>query len=253
MSLLTSTKIQRYVYLESIASTNDYLLEYLSKSKPLTCICAYSFNQTNGKGQIGRKWFSDSQKNISLSLLVHFNKLPVDQHYLLNKSICLSLLSYISELLPGQKLKIKWPNDIYLEDKKIAGLLIQNQLRSQTISNSIIGIGFNLNQNVFPAELPYAVSILQATGKSNNLIQTTLDLANKFLEQLDSNLMDPIQVENIYHTQLYGLNEIKDYRVPGEKTAFEAIVRGVSKEGKLVLEKGSELLQFSHGDIELVL
>ena len=188
-----------------------------------------------------------------MSLLVHFDNMPVDQHYFLNKSICLSLLSYISEILPGKRLKIKWPNDIYLEDKNIAGLLIQNQLRSQSISNSVIGIGLNLNQDVFPNELPHAISVYQATGKTFNLIQTTMDLGNKFLMQLDSNLTDPVQVENIYHKQLFGLNEIRMYRIPGETDSFEAIVRGVSKEGKLILEKNSKTLEFSNGEIELVL
>lgn len=187
-----------------------------------------------------------------MSLLLKFADLPVHQHYHLNKSICLSLLSFVSDLLPARDLKIKWPNDIYFKDKKIAGLLIQNQLKSQSIQNTIIGIGLNVNQDSFPEELAHASSVFQISGSPLNLFETTIDLVNKFMMQLDINLLDPVQVENIYHKQLYALNKKRQFRISQEEDSFEGIIRGVSKDGKLQLEANGTMLQFSNGEVELI-
>jgi len=128
--------------------------------------------------------------------------------------------------------------------------LIQNQLRGQLIQNSIIGIGFNVNQEVFPEDLPNAISLYQKTGEFFNLLDLTLKLSKSFLEDLEQNLNASEQTERQYLNNLYGLNELNSFK-SADGNSFDAYVRGVSKDGKLQLDTGTKIREFLHGEVEL--
>jgi len=141
------------VYHESIHSTNSLMYDEVSNTPDLNeGYVIRTDYQTSGRGQIGNTWESKSGKNL----------LAEDQ-FLVSKIICLSLVELLNEY-DLEKVRIKWPNDIYVGDKKIAGILIQNMLQGKQIKASIIGIGLNVNQEFFESEAPNPTSLKLRIG-----------------------------------------------------------------------------------------
>lgn len=215
-------------------------------------MCVYTFNQTQGRGQIGRFWYSGSEKNISLSYLIHFREIPVSSHFSLNMAICLTLRDFIAGFVPEQELKAKWPNDIYINNKKIAGLLIQNQLRNKSIVSSIIGVGLNVNEKSFPDQLAHATSLYQQTNTDYKLISMIKDMSVFFLARLEYYLSDYSELKENYIKALWGLDEehcFKDLQTE----SFKGIIRGVNTEGKLIVESVYGIQSYNNHEIELIL
>lgn len=215
-------------------------------------MCVYTFNQTQGRGQIGRFWYSGREKNISLSYLIHFMDIPVSRHFYLNMAICLSLRDFISKLVADHEVKAKWPNDIYINNKKLAGLLIQNQLRNKSIVNSIIGIGLNVNEDTIPESLPHATSLYLQSGTEYNLISVIQDLSAFFPKRVQYYLSDYSALEANYIQALWGLNEEHSFK-DLQNVCFKGFIRGVNTEGKLIVESLYGIRSYNNHEIELVL
>ncbi|MBT8190262.1 MAG: biotin--[acetyl-CoA-carboxylase] ligase, partial [Bacteroidia bacterium] len=122
---MNSIKVSKYIYLPKTESTNQYAQELVSKSNPDDHYCIYTDNQTHGKGQFGRIWYSEPGKNLTASFIVRL-KHPVLHQFDLNMIFGLSVISLVKEILPDEKMTIKWPNDIYINNNKLGGILIQN-------------------------------------------------------------------------------------------------------------------------------
>ena len=123
--------------------------------------------QTAGRGQVGNSWESQDGKNLLISLLHRPMGLDVGLQFYVSMSVSLAIIDVVGPLLPSnvrRSLKIKWPNDIYVAQQKLAGILIENRLSGRTISDVIIGIGLNVNQRVFCSDAPNPVSIVNLTG-----------------------------------------------------------------------------------------
>src|SRR5690606_16121061 len=151
---------QNLITLKRVSSTNDYLKQELSKSTPFnegTVIMAEE--QTAGKGQKGSKWISDPGKNLTFSLLLKPTFLSPVHQFDLNIAVCVSIFETLFPLM-GNQVKMKWPNDIFVNDKKLGGILIENILQGNSWKESIIGIGINVNQEDF-GDLENACSIKQ--------------------------------------------------------------------------------------------
>lgn len=243
--------IQKYIYLASVASTNDFLIKYSAKNNPSHNICVYSFNQVGGKGQFGRKWFSDRDKNISLSYLLHFSKLPAKDHFVLNKSISLAFLDFFKNHTESSHLKIKWPNDIYYNNKKIGGLLVQNQIKGQLISQSIIGLGFNINQKKFPKTLKCATSLLLETGQQINITRISYSLSSYFPARLMYYLNNTVARDSSYQEQLYGLGQPLSFK-DNNGELFTGTIEGVEETGRLIIKQNGERRHFNHGEIHFL-
>ena len=160
MDTIENTLFLGKVHLQfpTLDSTNRYALNLISKSNPSEGTLISTDNQSAGRGQIGSKWESEAGKNLTLSIILYPQFLIPSQQFLLNQAISLGLYDFLSSYLP-KGLKIKWPNDLYVEDRKIAGILLQNTLSSQKIQSSVAGLGTNINQTVFSKELPNASSL----------------------------------------------------------------------------------------------
>ncbi len=252
MNKLGSTKAQNYIYLRSVASTNAFLSDYISKNKPSEHICAYTYQQTEGKGQIGRKWFSDINKNLSLSYFLPWPNIPVKDHFTLNMMICLSVLRSLEEIFELCDLKLKWPNDIYYKNKKLAGLLIQNQITSKSIASSIIGLGLNLNQQHFPEDLPFAISLTQITGTEFGLLESMFRFEHSFFLSLNNLLGKWSSVYKQYLDKLFGLGERRIF-LDRNKNSFEGIIIGINEDGKLMVECNNQMHLFNHRDIQFII
>lgn len=161
------------IWLDSVDSTNDYVRRHIDTFDNLSVVSALS--QVNGKGQGDHRWHSEHGANLLFSILVKDPAIRITEQ----KVISDSTASCIVELLfrHGIEAWVKPPNDIWVGSKKICGVLIEHSLRAGRISWSIIGIGINVNQTVFPEELPNPTSIALESGKTD-----VKDLLTEFME-----------------------------------------------------------------------
>ena len=148
------------IWLDSAESTNRTLRERLGEYDNLSVVAAVE--QTAGRGQGTHTWYSTKGLNLTFSILFNPHELPTDEILLITCATTLGIRDYLLE--KGVEARIKWPNDIWVEDKKICGILIENILEGKLIRHSIIGIGLNLNEEHWPEELPNLVSLKQLTG-----------------------------------------------------------------------------------------
>src|SRR5215470_8992785 len=150
------------------ASTNLFLKELLNKHplKEWTIIVAET--QTAGRGQMGNYWESEPSKNITCSILIYPHFLSIKQQFLLSEIVAIGLKETLAKYVK-QDITIKWPNDLYFEKRKLAGILIENELINQKFSCSIVGIGLNVNQQIFKSDAPNPVSLKQITGMETDI------------------------------------------------------------------------------------
>ncbi len=222
-------------YYETLPSTNILALEMLAKQKSLgegTVIT--TFSQSDGRGQMNNQWESEAHKNISLSVVLKPNFLPLESFFLLNQAISLGVYDFV-RLFIKENVKIKWPNDIYVADKKIAGILIQNTIQYRAFQHSVIGIGINVNQAIFRSDAPNPTSIFLENGKEVSL-WSAVDYLCKYLEnrylQLKSEQFDMLRED--YHAELYRINEWHTYQADG--VDFEGKIKAVADNGQLQIE-----------------
>ncbi|MGZ3776276.1 MAG: biotin--[acetyl-CoA-carboxylase] ligase [Bacteroidia bacterium] len=242
---------QNLITIQHVDSTNNLLKELTSKSKPVpegTVIMADS--QYAGRGQQQNRWHSEPGKNLTFSLLLKPSFLSISMQFDLTRTVSLGIINALEPFL-GEKLKIKWPNDIYYGDKKLGGILIENVVQGSQIKNSVIGIGLNINQQLFPLEIPNAVSIKQILHKDYDL-KFILSEICKNIEavylSLKSGRYDAVR--NAYKERLYRLNEKKYYR--SQERVFEGRITGVTDEGLLVMDTDDGEGKYNLKEIEFL-
>ena len=197
--------------------------------------------QTAGRGQRGNSWESQPGLNLTFSLVLEPVFLPAEQQFLLSETICLSITDTLQEI--GIEARIKWPNDIYIGDRKAVGILIENDLCGMTLQRSIAGIGINVNQTTFSPGIPNPVSLCRVAGREldrENLMEVLcakLRERYRMLEQGDVALL-----QRDYHSCLYRLNLPARYALPnGEQ--FQGTIRRVAPTGELFVEHENGTLE----------
>jgi BirA family transcriptional regulator, biotin operon repressor / biotin---[acetyl-CoA-carboxylase] ligase len=239
---------QNLIFLKSVDSTNSYAAELLRQNKQQEGTVVCSFNQTSGRGQRGNFWQVEPNKNATFSVIYYPVFLKPDEQFMLTKAISVGLAGLVTELLncieKKYKVNIKWPNDIYVDEKKIAGILIENTLADGFIKSSIIGIGLNVNQTVF-SDISNATSLAQLSGENYHL-ENVVEKSCKYIEalylQLKAGKIESINKE--YLNYLYQLGEVKKY-VLSDGTDIQGKITGVSKEGYLQISlSAGEQVQF---------
>jgi BirA family biotin operon repressor/biotin-[acetyl-CoA-carboxylase] ligase len=239
-------------HFEQLPSTNAYATDFITKNKPSEGTVISASNQTAGRGQHGRIWESSANQNLTLSIILFPTFLLPKHQFWLNQAIALGVRDFIGEN-GNKKVWIKWPNDIYIEDKKVAGILIQNAISGSSITNSIIGIGININQSEFGFEgNQRATSLFLATQKIQNLDSLRQELfwhiETRYL-QLKRNDIHKIQSD--YMDVLYQYQERKEYELPtGER--FIGMIEGIAPNGQLVINKDGILLKFNIKEVRFL-
>lgn len=236
--------------LETTNSTNTYLKKLIEKKKSVnensisfdipefyTVSCNF---QTDGRGQKENSWFSDSGKNILLSTLIYPN-IDADKQFYVNMAITLGILEFCKKTISYKGFSIKWPNDIYYNDQKIGGVLIEHTIVSNKILYSIVGIGLNINQVSFPENIPNPVSAIQICGNSFSIdwsIRTLLSSINKCYTE---RLTDLGELKKEFIDKLYRINKPHPYVYQGETTW--ATITDVNQYGMLCLKtaQGEEI------------
>lgn len=231
---------------KTLDSTNNFAKTLINQKSATHGTLVQTDFQSAGKGQKGNTWIGNSYENIYVSFIYHFEALEAIDFFSLNRLSCLSILKMLNQF-SDKIFHIKWPNDIYFGQEKIAGTLIENVISEKQIKSSIIGIGINVNQNNFPKEIN-ANSLSQIENKPFNIYEMINGLAISMEENYSLLINKDSSLELDYHNALYRLNE-KQRFILNEKSQ-EAIVRGVDKFGRLKLELNGETRAFDHHEVK---
>ena len=221
------------IHISETNSTNNYLQSLCSKQKVEELTVVVADFQTSGRGQRGNSWESDSGKNLLFSIVIFPEFLEARRQFLISQIISLAIKEELDTYTTD--ISIKWPNDIYWKEKKICGMLIENDLMGRNISQSIAGIGININQETFHSSAPNPVSLRQITGKEFDLFEILKSIVLRI--QSYYSLLKKGNTESIvcqYEMSLFrkeGMHRFKDAN--GE---FLARIIRVEPEGRLILE-----------------
>ena len=235
-------------YTKQTHSTNVLLWEMIrEKSLPEGFVVQTDF-QTAGKGQIGNSWESEAGRNLLFSMVLYPQRVTVDNQFLLSQLVSLGIKEALDEYTDG--ITVKWPNDIYWNDKKLVGILIENSLQGTKIKSSVIGIGLNVNQKVFVSNAPNPVSLLRITGKRQNR-KLLLTKIRQNIQKLYTELsVTKIRAE--YAEALYRKDGFYAYRANNE--TFQAKIISVHPDGQLELEtEAGERKGFYFKEVSFVL
>lgn len=226
------------LFLPEVESTNTYAMNLLRNVNPIEGTVVHTNHQTKGKGQRGATWTSEIGQNITASILLKPQFLSINQAFYLSKISALALYDVLTDILPISQydIKIKWPNDILVNRRKIAGVLIENNFLTHSIQYSVIGIGCNINQHNFNAFERNAVSLKMLTDQDFDrdiileMICRNLEKWYLKLKELKLDLID-----KSYLNSLFGMGQELEFE-DLNGILFKAKVNGVSNAGKLILE-----------------
>jgi len=216
-------------YIQSVNSTNILLAKLLHESDfPEGFVVCANF-QTMGRGQQGNSWESEKNKNLLFSLLLYPKHIPINEQFLISQIVSIGIKRVLDKY--ADNISIKWPNDIFWNDRKIAGILIENSLQGNCIKNSIVGIGLNVNQIAFQ-HAPNAVSLKQITKKSCS--------RKKILQEIRENILDIHHCQDAetirteYMQMLHRKSGYFSYSAQNEN--FEAKITQIYPDGRLELQ-----------------
>jgi BirA family biotin operon repressor/biotin-[acetyl-CoA-carboxylase] ligase len=248
-----------FIELQSVDSTNNYALGLVHAGMAQHGMAIFGHEQVAGKGQRGRVWSTEKNANIQLSIVVDPCPLAVTDQFRL--SMCAALAIHeIFKNYAGDETRIKWPNDLYWQDRKAGGVLIESVVTGEqaTIGNpqsaihnwkwAVIGIGININQTSFPSELPNPVSLKQITGKHFDTVELAKELCGLMDKYFRLLLNDGFNtIHELYNLSLYK----KDQKVKLKKNTrvFEATIQSVLASGQLVVQHAIEE-EFNVGEVE---
>ncbi len=250
-SIKTSDWLKRCHKLDQVDSTNTHALREVKEGKPSEGTFYATSFQTNGQGQRDKFWHSERDKNALVSFVYYPVFLAAKDGFLLNMAVCLSVVDVVESLV-SQPAFIKWPNDVYVGNAKIAGILIQNQLLGNTIDTSIIGIGINVNQVDFPDHLANPTSIAKVSNRQVDVDDVLKRLAaslDRFYALLKRG--EEEELFGQYHARLY-LRD-RDARFLIGKDIRDGRIRHIEKDGHIVIDFGNEVRKFNHGEIEFLI
>lgn len=238
----------KLIHLERVGSTNLHASDLLSGKLVTGPTIVVADFQTEGKGQGNNHWESVASQNLLFSLIVFPLKIKAKEQFYISKIAAIAIHDAISEHITH--VKIKWPNDILVNKLKISGILIENTLKSDLISTSVIGIGVNVNQVDFTVP---ATSFKRETGReydSKTLLNNFLNTFHYWFEILLSRDFAQIDIE--YYKNLFGFQEWLRFSWGGIE--FEAFVEGIEADGYLVLKaRDGKIFKFGFREVEFLI
>lgn len=241
-------------HLKEVPSTNSYLSELCKKGEVKEYQTVIAENQTAGKGQRGNSWESESGKNLTFSMVIYPTALEAKNHFLISMIAAYTVVETLNNYT--NDFSIKWPNDIYWRDKKIGGILIENEWEASYVTQSIIGIGLNVNQKQFHSDAPNPVSLCQILNTEINLTELYDKLLSNLMKSyivLDKDFLTTDY--SIYHLYLKYLYRKKGFhRYRDQAGEFLAQIQTVEKSGHLVLKDQNETLRrYAFKEVEFIL
>jgi BirA family biotin operon repressor/biotin-[acetyl-CoA-carboxylase] ligase len=225
------------IELDITDSTNEYSKKLVKEGDVEEGTVILADFQTKGKGQKDGYWESEKGKNLTLSIILFPNFLYIQKQFFLSMSISLGILEFLSRL--SVKSKIKWPNDIYIKNKKVAGILIENSIKRNIIANSIIGIGININQTEFASSAPNPTSLSLELNKTFDIKSTfnlLISCLNKYIKLLYNSQYKKIKYR--YRKNLFLVNKKTCFTDINGK--FDGRIIDVEESGVLLIKTDSK-------------
>lgn len=226
-------------YLDTIDSTSTELRRRMSVEELSHSYCISADFQTAGHGQATNRWESEEGKNLLFSLLLRPTIIPAAEQFIITELVTLAIINVLQDYV-RQQITIKWPNDIYVGDKKLCGILIENALCGPTIDTCIVGIGININQELFKSDAPNPVSLKQLNGRDNDRREILEEIHHNILNYYDY-LADNWYNDSIkqslhyeYMNNLYRRTGYHNYSTP-EGEHFSAEIEEIGLQGHLTL------------------
>ncbi len=262
-----------YHRFDELPSTNDWAAELLApssaspphlggqgggaKTKPPEGTVVRAANQTAGRGQLGSSWQSSPGENLLLSIILYPTWLEAQAQFYLSMAVAVGLHDMLSSMVNLQssipnrqsqivnRKSIKWPNDLYLNDRKTAGILIQNSLSGSNLQSSIVGIGLNVNQLELPEDLPNATSLALAYGQKLDLDEVAerlFECLERRYLQLKASHRSAIKAE--YEENLWRRGQPSRFVRIADGSEFEGVILGVTERGMLRVETSKGVEEF---------
>lgn len=240
---------QQLVWLPACPSTNTVAQQLQRENRASEGCTVITGHQTAGRGQRGNQWEAAAHENLTLSVVWYPTFLAATEQFLLSQAVALAALDWARRWLGASaetSLRVKWPNDLYVGNQKLGGILIENTLSGSKIQYSIVGIGLNVNQRVFA--VPTATSLSQLTGRHYDLAEA----ATRLLECLEGRYLQlraghVRQLRQDYLAALYRYRQPHQFLVAGQPTTGTIV--GVEADGRLAVQLADGVRYFGLQEI----
>ena len=239
------------LFFQNLPSTNSHALGLLKKSRLTEGTILYTNYQSAGKGYSGNIWESEDGKNLLISIILYPSFIKPEDQFIISMVISLGICDFLKRYIPD--CSVKWLNDIYVNNDKIAGILIESSLTGNHIDFTIAGIGLNINQGKFLSDAPNPISLNLLSGQNYELDDCLNNLAtdlDKRYKQLIGGDFEYIKEE--YISKLYRLNEWNNFR--DASGTYKGRILTVGDFGRIKIEKeNGNLTDYSFKEIEFIL
>jgi BirA family biotin operon repressor/biotin-[acetyl-CoA-carboxylase] ligase len=241
----------KIVHCPVLPSTNTYAAEMLRSGRPVQGTVIQTNYQSAGRGHGSATWESEEGKNLLISIILYPARLSPSDQFLLSMAVSLGICDFLERYTTV--ISIKWPNDIYVKNDKIAGILIESSLMGERIEYSIAGIGLNINQEEFLTDAPNPVSLGMITGNTYDLAEclsqllSDIDTRYQALEGDEAELLI-----TDYHSRLYMFNRM--IRLSDAGGIFRGRITGVTRSGSLLVEREEgKMIEYSFKEVEYII
>jgi BirA family biotin operon repressor/biotin-[acetyl-CoA-carboxylase] ligase len=239
---LTALSDFTIIELNTIDSTNNYAMQLIDANKAQHGLTIVAQTQTGGKGQRGKEWTDNPGESLLMSIILTPNN-PVREQFVFNGSVAVAIANVLQKLYKNWSVHIKWTNDMIINDKKAGGILIENVLRGNNWTHSVVGIGLNIKQDRFPDDLPFATSLKMASGIDfdikdlrGHIIESVMSATSFFVHGAGN--------MNLYNALLY--NRGKKQRFSDISGEWGAMIINAHADGTLELKKDDGAIVFCH-------
>lgn len=238
------------VRLQSTDSTNNYANQQIRSNDVPEGTVFLAYEQTSGRGQSGNFWESEPGENLTFSMVLYPDFLDIRSQFILSKVVALGIYSALNKYV--DQLRIKWPNDIYVGNKKLGGILIENSVMSGLLQSSVVGIGLNVNQVHFYSSAPNPVSMKTLTNQHFDcdlLLTEVVDGINTYYKLLQNG--GNKEIDDAYLSSLYLINQSHSFRSDYE--VFKGVITGVNEIGQLQIRKEDcRIVEFHFKEVEFL-
>jgi BirA family biotin operon repressor/biotin-[acetyl-CoA-carboxylase] ligase len=239
---------RKIIYKDSLNSTNNYVANKVLSGGIEHGSVVLAGIQSAGKGQREAKWDSEPNKNLSLSVFLEYVNLSLNHLVQINQFVSLACSDFLKDF--DRNFQIKWPNDLIIGNKKIGGILIESQLEKSRIKSSIIGIGINVNQEIF--------GNYNATSLKNHLNKdySVQDCMFLLIEKLNHRFeqftqFKYLELKKNYLENLWLFEKTSFYKITKNECVFEGKIKDIDENGALIIENisSNKILTFQHKEI----
>ena len=234
----------KILHFDEINSTNVFLYDNISENNDISDMVVVAAHQTAGRGMDKNRWESEAGKNLLFSIALNVNFLEAENQFKISQAVSVAIVETLSQFVDDKRLFIKWPNDIYFGDKKLAGMLIQNTIEGRMMGVSIIGIGLNVNQIEFSKDIPNPISLKMISSRDFDLDNLLNQLVSSIKTKVESlrDKENQNEINEKYVSRSYRFGIWSDYFYQNQVKSM--IIKGFDKYGRLLLhdKEGAEIV-----------